>query len=113
MDIALSAFAGGEIEFQVGIGACCIADVVECGSRQRGASEIRVQNNARGIDKRLRSIARIRVAGFDGCGEAAEREVERFLVDYALSDFLPKTCEDDAHRIGDGGWSVSGNEWRQ
>ena len=57
VDIALSAFAGGEIEFQVGIGACCIADVVECGSRQRGASEIRVQNNARGIDKRLQRVS--------------------------------------------------------
>ena len=81
MDVALPALAGCEVEFEIGIGARRGADVIERTRSQRRASEIGVQDHAGGVDERPQRVTqRLAELAFDCCGQAAEREIQRFLV---------------------------------
>src|SRR5271157_103885 len=111
MDVALPAFPGREIEFEIGIGAGRGSDAIERRGGQRRASEIGVQDHARGVDERQQRITeRLAELSFDRRGQAAECEVERFLVELAVGDFLAQARQHDADAFGDGGMTLAFNQ---
>jgi hypothetical protein len=118
MDVALPALAGGEVEFEISIGARRGAEVIERTRSQRRASEIGVQDHAGGVDERPQRVTqRLAELAFDCRGQAAEREIQRFLAylgawdltvsDSTAGDFLAKVREHEADTFGDGGMTLT------
>ena len=108
MNVALPAFARCQIEFEIGIRARRGADVIERSDSQRGAPEISVQDYAGGVDERQQRVTeRLAKLTFDDCKQAAERKVQRLLVQLAVADFLTEAREHDANTLGDGGMTLA------
>ncbi len=108
MDVALPALAGGQVIFEIGINVRGVTDVVErCGSERR-ASQIRMQDHPGSVNHWRQGIAqRLAELTFHGCGQAAEGDVQRFLVQLGVIDFLAKAREHDTDAFDDGGMPLA------
>ena len=82
MYVALPAHAGGQIEFEIGIYIRRGANVIERSGSQRRSPQIGVQDHAGGVNHWQQGVAqRLAELTFHCRGQAAEREIQRFLVE--------------------------------
>ena len=111
MHVALAAFASGEIEFEVGVCRRGSADVVERGGCERGASQVRVKNDAGGVDDRTQRVAeRLPKLAFDGIGKTRKGEGERLFIQTVAGNLLAQALKNHADAFRYGGVAFASGE---
>ena len=91
MNVALTALAGSEIEFQVGVAARDLSDMFEGAVAERSASEIGVQDDAGGVDDGTQGVGQPSLqALFDSARQLIDRSLEREFVERVPSNLETK-----------------------
>ncbi len=111
MHVALAALPGFDIELQIRISRRSLANVFQSGSRQRGASQVGVEDHAGRIDDCTQRVAQ-RLAGLacDRVRDSGEGEINGGGVQSSSGNLGTQAREYGAGGVGHGGVAFAGND---
>src|SRR5919109_40334 len=100
MNVTLTAFPRSKIEFEVGIGTGGLEDMLERRQCEWRASQVGVQDHARGIDYRLQRIAEpFAKLTHDSFCDAGQCEVNCSGVEATRRNLVAQAGEDGSSRV--------------
>ena len=86
MDVALAAVSGLDIELEIRISGSGISNMLQCGGRERRASQVGVQDHAGGVDDRTQRVSqRLPNLALDCIRDSREGEVDSVGFQFAAA----------------------------
>jgi hypothetical protein len=111
VDIALAAFAGRDLELKIRISCGSRADVLDSGGRERGASQIGMEDYAGCVDHRPQRVPkRLAQLALHSTGQAGQGQRHSILIKAPTRDLFPQAGEHFAGGVGDGSLAFPGDK---